>query len=316
MKPMHIDTDDREASVPFLDEEHAVLAHHDGGSSSRIDKGWPIVQQKWHTRKSFWLTYINITLFLISVIILVRSSRNSLCSPRPPTAQEALQRTSSWSPIFDWVDLTPESTTIDGRLHVPSNASIYRDEPSPQTDMAWDDLAAAAGEVILVDSSTLKRAGYNPDHYFKATEEWKELSPQAASSREALYPVQIDVFHQIHCLDQVRKQMHYQYYYADQYGAQGPGEMHWMHVRHCLHMVLQSLMCSADVDIVPHRWVEKDDKPFAQFSITKQCRNFDNLRQWNRENAVEGARGVWPQNKASMPKDAFVWPGYGDVMPE
>lgn len=105
--------------------------------------------------------------------------------------------------------------------------------------------------------------------------------------------------------------MYYQHYYADQF-PDGPDEMHWMHQRHCLHMVLQSLTCNANVDIVPHRWVANDDVPFAQFSIQRKCRNFNNLRQWNQENAVKNVRDVWPHTKDGMPKDAFVWPAFGE----
>lgn len=77
-------------------------------------------------------------------------------------------------------------------------------------------------------------------------------------------------------------------------------------------MVLQSLTCNANVDIVPHRWVENDEIPFAQFSIKRKCRNFDNLRQWNRENAIKNVREVWPHTKNAMPGDAFVWPAFGE----
>jgi hypothetical protein len=73
--------------------------------------------------------------------------------------------------------------------------------------------------------------------------------------------------------------MHYDYYYGEKYRGQQPPAMHWMHLKHCLHMVLQSLTCNANVDIIPHRWVEEDRVPFAQFSIERQCRNFDALKQ-------------------------------------
>ncbi|RYP16308.1 hypothetical protein DL765_005214 [Monosporascus sp. GIB2] len=251
--------------------------------------------------KEFWLLYSNILFFLTSLLLLFGAHRN--IQPAEIPVDEALKATSAYSPVFDQVDLTPQIIKVDGRLHTPANASIFRGEPSPETDAAWDDLAAEAYEVILVDAATLERAGYNPSHYFKAPSSW--------SYGEGLFPVQIDVFHQIHCLNAPRKQMYYQHYYADEF-PNGPDEMHWMHQRHCLHMVLQSLTCNANVDIVPHRWVENDGVPFAQFSIERKCRNFDNLRDWNKKHAMKDVRQVWPHDKGSMPEDAFVWPGYGE----
>ncbi|EQB56320.1 hypothetical protein CGLO_03672 [Colletotrichum gloeosporioides Cg-14] len=324
MKPMHIDTEDCEAAVPFLDEQPSVTGHVEGHARRRSELKFSQIPDKGHkTKRLFWPTYLNVLLFVVSVLILLKAGAKTdcACSSTSSSADEAMRYTSSWSPMFDHVDLSPRLTTVDGTLYTHDNASVYRGDPSPDTDAAWDDLAAEAFEVILVNSSTMRRAGYNPDHYFKAPSSWKSLTKattntatgqQDAATQEDLFPVQIDIFHQIHCLNAVRKQMHFQHYYADKFPDGHPDEMHWMHLKHCLHMVLQSLTCSADVDIVPHRWVEEDEVPFAQFGITKKCRNFDGLREWNRQNAIENVRAVWPRTKELMPDDAFVWPGHGE----
>ncbi|KAI1129946.1 hypothetical protein F5Y10DRAFT_263682 [Nemania abortiva] len=144
-------------------------------------------------------------------------------------------------------------------------------------------LAAEAFGVIVVDADTLEAAGYNPNHYFKALLSW--------GYGEGQFPVQIDVFHQIHYLNTVQKQMYYQFYYANQF-PNGPEKMHWIHQRHCPHMVMQSLTCNANVDIVPHRWVDNDVVPFAQFIIERKCRNLDNLRRWNQYSAVKNVHQI------------------------
>ncbi|KDN60246.1 hypothetical protein CSUB01_11550 [Colletotrichum sublineola] len=321
MKPIHIDTGDCEASVPFLDDQLPSLGHAKGYPRRVSGMSAPKTHDNGHRNKRlFCITYLNVLLFIISILVIMKSEVKT-GSVMPPSPREAMKYTSSWSPLFDRVDLTPRLTTVDGTLYATKNISIYRGDPSPETDAAWDDLAAEAFEVILVNSSTMRRAGYNPDHYFKAPQSWKSKikskvgmvteQQNAANQDEDLFPVQIDAFHQIHCLNAIRKQMHYPFYYANKFPDGHPDEMHWMHLKHCLHMVLQSLMCSADVDIVPHRWVEEDEVPFAQFGITKKCRNFNNLRQWNQQNAVENVRKVWPRSKEEMPNDAFVWPGHG-----
>lgn len=308
MAPFQVGTEDCEASVPFIDRDSQSSSpcQHECCDRPVAEKSWSLRQIDLHKIKSYWLTYINIVVLLVLVITWTQIGRET-CSCPPPSPREALKLTSSWSPIFDEVDLAPLATVTDGRLYSPSNISAYRGEPSAETDAAWDDLAAEAYEVILVDAETLQRAGYNPNHYFKAPAWWKSLH-RRGDHEEDLFPVQIDVFHQIHCLNAVRKQMHSQHYFP----GGSTGEMHWMHMRHCLHMVLQSLTCRADVDIVPHRWVEADKVPSAQFGVTKKCRNFDNLRRWNQENAVKDVRAVWPHDKKDMPADAFVWPGHGE----
>lgn len=279
-------------SEPLL-EKHSTDSPEDCGYSScrcRESKAKPV-----YRHSIFWVSYLTTILLITSIVLFLR--RPATISP-----QRALKATSAYSPLYDLVDLSPVPVQVDGRLHVPFNSSIYRGDPSPATDAAWDALAAEAYEVILVDGGTLSRAGYNPSHYFKAPASWGEGDDS--------FPVQIDVFHQIHCLNALRKQMHYDYYFSKEFGEKGPDEMHWMHLKHCLHMVLQSLTCNANVDIVPHRWVERDEVPFAQFGIVRQCRNFESLSEWNRRNAMRNVRDVW--GKAKRPEDAFVWPGYGE----
>lgn len=149
--------------------------------------------------RGFWLVYANAIFFFTSIFLLVKS--HSASSPSAVDPREALKATSAYSPIFDEVDLTPVWDEVDGRLHTSANASVFRGEPSAETDEAWDDLAAEAYEVIMVDADTLEAAGFNSAHYFKAPASW--------GYGEDKFPVQIDVFHQIHCLNAVRKQSEY-----------------------------------------------------------------------------------------------------------
>ena len=63
---------------------------------------------------------------------------------------------------------------------------------------------------------------------------------------------------------------------------------------HCLHMVLQDLMCNADVGIIPIVWTKGPGprgrlQHVDKFSTQKQCRNFDAVLDWVQKNAVKGA---------------------------
>lgn len=46
-------------------------------------------------------------------------------------------------------------------------------------------------------------------------------------------------------------------------------------------------MCSSNVDIITLNWMETQELPFPDFSINHQCRDFDTLLQWRRENSVD-----------------------------
>ncbi len=59
------------------------------------------------------------------------------------------------------------------------------------------------------------------------------------------------------------------------------------HLEHCYDALRQSLLCSADITPLPWIWVEeaKESKELAHVAHT--CRDFDVLREWAREHAVE-----------------------------
>ncbi|KAF4563981.1 hypothetical protein EYR36_003230 [Pleurotus pulmonarius] len=122
----------------------------------------------------------------------------------------------------------------------------------------------------------------------------------------------LDVFHQLHCLDYVRKALE-----PERYGgvdgrrassmnkrkatADLPHVSTAEHVSHCLDMIRQSLMCSADISVIS--WympipssAEHTPNPLPRFDQTRMCRDFDRLRDWARSRTpdAEGLEGVMP----------------------
>lgn len=83
------------------------------------------------------------------------------------------------------------ASTIDGRLYTiaSSKAWDFLGPPSSTTDQYWDDLSAEGHEIIMVRSQELEAAGYNASKYFQGPTSW--------GFGKDMYPVQVDVFHQI-----------------------------------------------------------------------------------------------------------------------
>jgi hypothetical protein len=79
------------------------------------------------------------------------------------------------------------------------NTSIYIQDPSPEVDAAWNHIAADSSPIITVNSNQAIRLGRDPNIIVKAPEDWGFGSDA--------YPAQIDVFHEIHCLNMLRKEM-------------------------------------------------------------------------------------------------------------
>ena len=103
---------------------------------------------------------------------------------------------------------------------------------------------------------------------------------------EEAYVASLDIQHKIHCLNELRKMT-----FAD-YNKSAPkkkahGQLWWIHLRHCVDMLTQDILCHADADIFTYRWMDTQPNPFPDFSINRQCRDLDDVLQYRDNHKVE-----------------------------
>jgi len=197
------------------------------------------------------------------------------------------------APILDEVDLTPQPKVLNGAFH--DNTTIFMQDPSPEVDAAW---VMFSEDIFLTSWTSVRDSG-------RSLSKSIHFEPDTAGN-PGKYIATYDVFHQIHCLNWLRKSVNWEYYYGDE----KPTETYLMHQKHCIHMLLQSLMCNADVDVVTFEWMEGHDErveglvkgkkdggvgiqkrgnpqdaiPAANFNVHKMCRNFSALLEWAKKN--------------------------------
>ncbi|KAM5475503.1 hypothetical protein MauCBS54593_001194 [Microsporum audouinii] len=156
-----------------------------------------------------------------------------------------------------------QSVRFDGDI---KTINSYKGPPSNAIDEAWKALYDAGP--LLVDKMELEAVG----------KESIELP-----SRPGKHLVKLAVFHQLHCLDYVRKYVHREHYRIDDSHAAVSGIDH---ADHCIDMIRQALSCSADPTLITF----KQDGPFdtveADFSATHACTNFEKTRDWAKDRAI------------------------------
>jgi hypothetical protein len=64
-------------------------------------------------------------------------------------------------------------------------------------------------------------------------------------------------------------------------------ELWTLHLNHCVDILMQSIQCSGNTALVPMVWQETQTIPFPDFSINRQCRDFDTLVEWRKENTLD-----------------------------
>lgn len=252
---------DPEATEPLNDEKCDIEGYADRVSSRRSGKRMLIA---------------NIVLFLCSSMVLAKSYLSEL----PMHGRNGLLKaTSAHSPLLSLLDIPLITKRMNGTLMPTNPISIFRQPPSDEVDAAWDRLSTR--NPIIVDRSDIVAMGKDPNDAAKWPEDW--YGPDK-------YIGKVDVFHQIHCLDRVRRSLHwnFEHYYGSEFPSGTPvGNYHTSHVDHCVYVLLQNLQCAANVDVYPQFWMDAQDYVFPDFNIDHKCRDFDAILDWQEKNSVD-----------------------------
>ncbi|KAI3324584.1 hypothetical protein HD806DRAFT_493002 [Xylariaceae sp. AK1471] len=150
--------------------------------------------------------------------------------------------------------------------------SPYTSDYGPEVDSLWDEITAPPGKVGMIVVSKEELASHN-------------LTSTRLSDGSG-YLATIDVFHQLHCLDMLRK---------DILNPTGKvAEELWReHVGHCIDSIRLSLQCHADTSLLTFKWIEGYSIPWPDFRTHRTCRNFEDIRQWASERIYVQERHDW-----------------------
>jgi hypothetical protein len=59
-----------------------------------------------------------------------------------------------------------------------------------------------------------------------------------------------------------------------------------MSADHCIEMLRQVLMCNADLHLIVYDWVSEVNYPWADFATDYQCRDYQKVYDWGKENSA------------------------------
>ncbi|MCJ1437202.1 hypothetical protein MMC27_006588 [Xylographa pallens] len=174
----------------------------------------------------------------------------------------------TWSPIARDVDITLHEQFFNTSLLKPS---LYRHDPGPEVDQAWEDLGSNYGPVGLTDEEAIK-SRISLDHARAP----QELGGQIIAN--------VEVLHELHCLNVLRRTNYWNY---EHYAKSGQGEFAneekivRLHVGHCMDMIRQRLMCTGDTALVSGIRIRDYDGPYPDFdAVPHKCKNFEDIRLW------------------------------------
>ncbi|KZS89689.1 hypothetical protein SISNIDRAFT_224893 [Sistotremastrum niveocremeum HHB9708] len=149
----------------------------------------------------------------------------------------------------------------------------YHNPPSDEKDALWESLYHVGVSWITKDEAAL-------------LPNWTE--PLPGHEKDEHYLINLDVFHQLHCLNFIRKALN-----PERYGPAGLGPPLYKddptpfdHTDHCVNIIRENIMCNADITPNVWQWNEERQVIFPHFDTIRTCRNFDAIYDWAKEREV------------------------------
>ncbi|KAF5968182.1 hypothetical protein FCOIX_11553 [Fusarium coicis] len=271
--------------------------------SDEIEWTRPSQRQSW--RKHAWAG-LNLLLFLVSLGLFGAASFR-LSSE---SEMDYIRKTSFYSPVLDSINFKMRPIETEGGLFEAKNPSKWRNslKPDSEVDEAWEDLEII--RVFPITEAEVRRLGKDPELLVKF--------PQEYGLGDNAYMAQIDMFHQIHCLNLLRH-LAWAEYNRNGTAKKPFSDLHWIHVSHCTDILMQNLMCNGNLDIITFNWVETQSNPFPDFAVNHQCRDFDAIYEWQDKHSVpkEWGRNVTrPAGAKQIPISEEYYRIYGIEKPQ
>lgn len=156
---------------------------------------------------------------------------------------------------------------------------IYRALPSPEADEAWHKIGHPTWITITEPEALL--LGKDPSNLVRVPSNWG-LGP-------GKFVAMLDLSHQLHCIDQLRRAAFRDEYPVDLEGPRGfLQKEHWMH---CVHILKQNVMCAGSTEVITYNWMDTQRFPVPDFDVRKVCRSSEQLLGFQgREMIVDAQR--------------------------
>ncbi|PKY03303.1 hypothetical protein P168DRAFT_319831 [Aspergillus campestris IBT 28561] len=230
-------------------------------------------QRKWFQRVIIiqWIVMVIFSLILITVPMSLRNRKNYWIPNE------------IYSPVQDLIRY--KTRVFDSGFG--NHTTKYMGRPTKQNRQSWEDLYQAGISKIPLEQAA-------------------KLPVKTAPIPEApgYYVVGIDVFHQLHCLNQLRLKVwgvdepHGSHGARDTVGVEEEEEeeedglQDIGHLDHCIDSLRQSLMCSSDISTIIWQWDTNTGTSRPHANVTHTCRDFDVIHQW----ALENQAPKWNQS--------------------
>ncbi|KAI9674945.1 MAG: hypothetical protein M1822_009007 [Bathelium mastoideum] len=238
-----------------------------------------LLKNKKKKRNADWLwTYTVFSHVLFAILMLVYTRRTTALLHRLPAG--------IYSPAADIISYEIKSENAASH----DRHSIYSGPPSDENEDAWATIVERMNLTAIInsdDTDMLKASFFaaSREEMIAAGENF-ENATEVSKVYGGGYLTTFGVYHEIHCLRQLRFLLYREKYYPNLTETQ-ENYLHG-HLDHCIEALRISVMCSADTSFYTFYWPNPNaHRPSSKSNAKRYCVNWDALDGWARERAID-----------------------------
>ncbi|KAK9790214.1 putative Cyclochlorotine biosynthesis protein O [Seiridium cardinale] len=248
-----VEQESGDASKSDFSEDEGGLLMSQQPKSVVARLSYAVKRSWWVVGPSLWLLSLLATWIIASAASKSRYDISvGLDTELEPFKSQIEMYKTTFSSDLDW-----DANGTLRRVSRPGSLQFVGD-PSPEIDANWEHITAG----VAIDIKGPEAKTIEGTTYQKPDGSWF---------------LAIEVFHQLHCLNMIRKTLHIEYY-----GINEP-DMHpyRMHIEHCVDALREALMCRAELAPIPMEFNKRYRTARPAFVAAEHtCRNFDKIRDW------------------------------------
>ena len=250
---------DSQAQEPLL--EQGISSHIVNCRSATCDSRGASLAQRPRSLHSlhFWSWVAQLLLFAASVAILLQSwiPSNGTC----------VEKLSPYSPALEAIGDGYRWQEFKGTVKKPSPE--FTGHPTNETMANWHKMISEPA--FSIDHDTLVKIGA-PESSIKL--------PEALGGG---YVASLEVYHQIHCVQELWKNTWPDFYSAD---AGTENSTFRLHLDHCADLLRQKLFCDGDLTLLTYNWVKHLSHPTPNFNTRHKCRKMEDVSAWAKQRQI------------------------------